>query len=346
MTVSIANIIQNTEESYSDSSAYSPYLGGPAEQKSDNHGLQASFHYVNSSGEETSIMSEETEEYFGVQTNAKKDKDTSSGKVLAAEHSQQGYVEGEENRTIRAYTTKKEESLESISEKFDISKETIAITNNIEDLDASIDEGETLDILPTDGVIARINQENSLEDIAENYEVDTETIRQYNDLSDNDYTSIIVPEATVPNEEKPFYEEPKVQVASTTRSYTPNQVPNTVPDVDPGYFGYPTTGRNFGVLHATNGIDVANTIGTPIRASAEGTVILSQDGWNGGYGSYIKVRHPNGVITLYAHLNRRHVQVGDTVTKGQHIGNMGSTGRSTGPHLHFEVRGAANPLAR
>ena len=343
MTVSIANVIQNTEESYSDSFPYSPYLGGPSEQQSGNHNLQAAFHYVNSSGEETSIMAEETEEYFNSQSN-EEETETFSTHVLAAENKQQGYVEGEENRTIRAYTTEKEESLESISEKFDISKETIAITNNIEDLEASIDEGITLDILPTDGVIARTNQDTSLEDIADNYDVDAEKIRQYNNLSDETYASVIVPEANVPNEEKPFYEEPEVQVASTP---TPRrQVSNTVPDVSSGYFDYPTTGRNFGILHATNGVDIANNVGTPIRSSAEGTVTVSQDGWNGGYGSYIKVKHPNGVVTLYAHLSARHVQVGDTVARGQHIGNMGSTGRSTGPHLHFEVRGARNPLAR
>lgn len=77
------------------------------------------------------------------------------------------------------------------------------------------------------------------------------------------------------------------------------------------------------------------TLNAPIRAADGGTVIFS--GWAGGYGNMIKIQHSGGMVTAYAHLNSRFVQVGDKVSKGQTIGRAGSTGNSTGPHLHFEV---------
>lgn len=84
------------------------------------------------------------------------------------------------------------------------------------------------------------------------------------------------------------------------------------------------------------GIDLAARRGTPIYATGEGVVISS--GWVGGYGKVVKIRHAFGYETVYAHLHRRRVKVGDQVEKGDLIGDMGSTGRSTGNHLHYEIR--------
>lgn len=78
------------------------------------------------------------------------------------------------------------------------------------------------------------------------------------------------------------------------------------------------------------------TLNAAVYAADGGTVISS--GWSGGYGNMIQIRHAGGYVTYYAHLNTRYVQVGDTVSKGQMIGRAGSTGNSTGPHLHFEIR--------
>jgi murein DD-endopeptidase MepM/ murein hydrolase activator NlpD len=96
------------------------------------------------------------------------------------------------------------------------------------------------------------------------------------------------------------------------------------------------------------GIDIAGPVGTPIVAAAAGEVISS--GWNsGGYGNLVKLRHPDGSTTLYAHNSRLLVRRGQTVQQGEPIAQMGSSGFSTGPHLHFEVhpsgRGAVNPMA-
>ncbi|NER30402.1 MAG: peptidoglycan DD-metalloendopeptidase family protein [Symploca sp. SIO1C4] len=105
-------------------------------------------------------------------------------------------------------------------------------------------------------------------------------------------------------------------------------------------------GRRWGRMH--RGIDIAAPIGTPIMAAAPGVVVSA--GWNsGGYGKMVKIKHADGSLTLYAHNNRILVRRGQQVTQGQPISEMGSTGRSTGPHLHFEIhpkgRGAANPMA-
>jgi murein DD-endopeptidase MepM/ murein hydrolase activator NlpD len=113
-----------------------------------------------------------------------------------------------------------------------------------------------------------------------------------------------------------------------------------------GWLSYPAPGavKTQGI-HGYNAVDLAASVGTPIRAAAAGEVIVSKNsGWNGGYGQYIVIRHSNGAQTLYGHLSANSVGVGAYVSQGEVIGLMGNTGKSTGPHLHFEVRGATNPF--
>ncbi|MBM0741971.1 peptidoglycan DD-metalloendopeptidase family protein [Phormidium sp. CLA17] len=105
-------------------------------------------------------------------------------------------------------------------------------------------------------------------------------------------------------------------------------------------------GWRWGRMH--KGVDIAGPTGTPVVAAAEGTVVTA--GWNsGGYGYLVEIQHPDGSLTLYAHNSRVLVQVGQQVAQGQQVSEMGSTGYSTGPHLHFEIhssgKGAVNPMA-
>jgi murein DD-endopeptidase MepM/ murein hydrolase activator NlpD len=105
-------------------------------------------------------------------------------------------------------------------------------------------------------------------------------------------------------------------------------------------------GWRWGRMH--RGIDIAAPVGTPIVAAAAGVVEFS--GWNsGGYGYMIDIRHADGTRTRYAHNSRLLVRVGDRVDQGQHIAAMGSTGFSTGPHVHFEIhvpnQGTVNPMS-
>ena len=99
-----------------------------------------------------------------------------------------------------------------------------------------------------------------------------------------------------------------------------------------GYRADPFTGA--AAMHA--GLDFKGPIGTPILAAAKGKVVLA--GFNGGYGNSVEIRHANGLVTRYAHLSGVDVRRGQMVERGLQIGRMGSTGRSTGSHLHFEVR--------
>jgi murein DD-endopeptidase MepM/ murein hydrolase activator NlpD len=114
----------------------------------------------------------------------------------------------------------------------------------------------------------------------------------------------------------------------------------------PGYYIRPLAGGvKTQCLHGYNAVDLGTPTGTSVMAAASGTVIVARpSGYNGGYGEYIVIQHPNGTQTVYGHLSKLYVTDGAHVSQGQTIALSGNTGNSTGPHLHFEVRGAANPF--
>ncbi len=99
-------------------------------------------------------------------------------------------------------------------------------------------------------------------------------------------------------------------------------------------------GSRWGRMH--NGTDFAAPIGTPVYAPADGVVVSAS--WSSGYGRLIKIRHEFGIETRYAHLSRMNVQKGQRVSRGDRIGDIGNSGRSTGPHLHYEVRVGGKPI--
>ncbi len=99
-------------------------------------------------------------------------------------------------------------------------------------------------------------------------------------------------------------------------------------------------GPRWGRMH--EGVDMAAPVGTPIYAPADGVVIFA--GWQSGYGRLIKIQHEFGIETRYGHLNAIRVEVGQRVSRGERIGDMGNSGRSTGPHLHYEIRVGGEPL--
>jgi LysM repeat protein len=115
----------------------------------------------------------------------------------------------------------------------------------------------------------------------------------------------------------------------------------------PGYFSNPVPGARITQgLHGWNAVDIGAARGTPIYAAADGMIIVARNNnaWNGGYGNYVVITHNNGTQTLYAHMTNAIVSFEQSVSSGEVIGYVGSTGQSTGAHLHFEVRGAANPF--
>jgi murein DD-endopeptidase MepM/ murein hydrolase activator NlpD len=99
-------------------------------------------------------------------------------------------------------------------------------------------------------------------------------------------------------------------------------------------------GSRWGRMH--EGVDMAGPVGTPIYSTADGVVVFA--GWQSGYGRLVKIQHEFGIETRYAHLNAIRVQVGQRVSRGDRIGDMGNSGRSTGPHLHYEIRVGGQPI--
>jgi len=237
---------------------------------------------------------------------------------------------------ISTYTVRRGDSLALIAKTFDISEQTIRWANNIPK-GGKIKEGDVLVILPVSGVKHTVKKGETVAVIAKKYGSDPDDIVNFNDLDPKEALEtgaiVLVPDGEV------------AEVSAPTTPSRPAIVRGSGPELV-GYYLRPLVGgtRSRGI-HGYNGVDIAANRGTPVRASAAGTVIVARSaGWNGGYGNYIVVAHANGTQTLYAHLSSVAVSVGQSVGQGQNIGGVGSTGKSTGNHLHFEVRGAKNPF--
>lgn len=238
---------------------------------------------------------------------------------------------------ISKYTVRKGDSLASIAKMFGVSANTIVWANDVNA--KTLKEGQTLVILPVSGVMHTVVKGDTLKSIAKKYKADLNEMVQFNGIDQNDQLSvgdsIIIPdgEGTA-----------KVNVSTRSISFHNNPFRGGDGPEYPGYYIRPIVGgvKTQG-LHGYNAVDLATPVGTPVMASASGEVIISRSsGWNGGYGRYIVISHYNGTQTLYGHLSDNFVSEGERVVQGQVIGLTGNTGNSTGPHIHFEVRGAKN----
>lgn len=235
---------------------------------------------------------------------------------------------------ITIYVVQKRDSLAQIAKMFGVSVNTIIWANDL-NRGSLIREGQTLVILPVSGIQHVIKEGDTIEGIAKKWKGDIDEIIQFNDLKPDQKliigTTIIIPdgEAALP---APVYSSGSVYRGGNGPSYS-------------GYYIRPVAGgRKTQGLHGYNGVDLAVPCGSPIMASASGDVSMSKiGGWNRGYGNFITISHPNGTQTLYAHNSSNIVGTGWHVVQGQVIGYVGSTGKSTGCHVHFEVRGAKNP---
>lgn len=239
------------------------------------------------------------------------------------------------NGEISLYVVREGDTLSQIAVMFDVSAKTILWANDITS-PSKIRPGDTLVILPITGVRHIVKKGDTLKSIAKKYEGDVEDIIAYNQLSSAEDIAIgdtvVIPDGTIvaPAPKKSSSRGGALATGNGSAGFS-NPLPGSVK----------TQG-----IHGYNGVDLSGvSVGTPVLAAASGEVIVAKSGgWNGGYGSYVVVKHPNGTQTLYAHLSGVSVGVGQSVVKGQKIGGMGNSGRSTGPHLHFEVRGARNPF--
>jgi LysM repeat protein len=244
------------------------------------------------------------------------------------------------NAQISVYIVHNGDTLSSIAKMFDVSVNTIVWANNIQR--GVISPGQQLVILPITGVRYQVQKGDTIASVAKKYSADADEVAQYNDLTVGASltvgSTIIVPDGEIA---------PAPIVKKTSTSVGSNPLRGAGGPNLAGYYGWPVDG---GVitqgLHGFNGVDIGAPAGTNIFAAAAGTVIIANGsgGWNGGYGNYVVIQHANGTQTLYAHMSKVLATAGDQVVQGATIGLVGRTGKATGNHLHFEVRGAKNPF--
>lgn len=244
-------------------------------------------------------------------------------------------LRGNQNQSenITVHEVRPNETVSQIAEEYGISIETILWSNHIDSAD-NIGIGDILTILPINGVLHEVQLNEAMEDIVKLYSTSEERILTANDIANKNN----------------IFPGQKIIIPGTSRGEKPaiNKTEQNSADLETvdGYFIRPTRGILSQGIHGNNAIDIANSCWTPIYAASSGTVSLSVNNgkWNGGYGNFITIKHTNSTTTLYAHLIKTEAKYGEYVEQGEVIGYMGSTGFSTGCHVHFEIHGAVNNI--
>jgi murein DD-endopeptidase MepM/ murein hydrolase activator NlpD len=241
------------------------------------------------------------------------------------------------------HTVEEGDTPNKVAEKYGLEPATLLWGNpELSDKAQLLQVGITLTILPGDGVLHTVGVTDTVESIASFYGVEPEAITDYadNNLAGWPHRPVPGTQIFVPGGEKPLL----------VWSYTPNSPRGRVSSAGAFYEGqiiyagvgrfvWPTGSWRITQYYwwAHRAIDIGAVIETPVYASDGGTVIYS--GWSPiGYGNLIVLDHGNGFQTYYAHLNSIWVANGQFVPQGTPIGGVGSTGNSSGPHLHFEIR--------
>ncbi|MFZ2149995.1 MAG: M23 family metallopeptidase [Minisyncoccia bacterium] len=240
---------------------------------------------------------------------------------------------------ISFYEVRKGDTLAQVAELFDVSEDTILSANDMKKGD-KLKVGEVLLILPFSGVEYTVVKGDTPQGIANKHKVSLNDILIHNDIDLDSPLSIgdklMIPGASLPSETKP-----KNGAGNVAKGKGSSSMPSIV-----GFFKNPISGgrKSRGVTSTHKGVDIAAPIGTPIYASAGGKVLTAKMGWNGAFGNMVILQHENGTKTLYAHMSKLGTTTGSQINQGDVIGYVGNSGRSTGPHLHFEVLGAKNPF--
>lgn len=222
------------------------------------------------------------------------------------------------------------ENLSSIAQKFGLSISTVLSLNSLDNAH-SVRVGQRILLATRSGIIYNSTQDESLSAIAERYGISFNDTMLVNSLDSTDISegkTLFLPGAN-------FTVKAMAEILGYTFVAPVKRFRFT------SRFGYRRHPLGLGRrLHT--GIDLAAPTGTPVYAAKEGRVIFA--GSHGGYGLMVRIRHQNGFATYYAHLSKIHVKTGDWVVENQRIGDVGNTGRSTGSHLHFEIRKYGKPV--
>lgn len=232
--------------------------------------------------------------------------------------------------SVKEYKVEEGDTVASISKKFGVDTETIKWQNNL--VNNKIKVGQVLEILPVTGIAHKVTKGDTVYSIAKKYDSSAQSVVDFpfNTFSNDETFELAIGQVViVPDGVKPV----ETITAPRTRQITPDA--GSV--VASGSFAWPTNGtitQNYAWYHP--GTDIANKSGPNVLAADSGVVTYAGC-INWGYGCHVQIDHGNGYKTLYAHFQQIYVKVGQTVARGSAIGQMGSTGRSTGTHLHFEV---------
>jgi murein DD-endopeptidase MepM/ murein hydrolase activator NlpD len=263
--------------------------------------------------------------------------ESTPGDVLGVSLDSTGIVTLESNKPwnqVSEYTVKDGDTLSSIAAKFDVSIDSVKWANPSINWQ-KVKPGVVVSIPPVTGIVYKVKPGDTIYSIAKKLQTDPQGIVDFpmNTFSDDETFAIvagqtlIVPDGVMPNEAAP--------TAPTLANVI---TPDAGAVSATGKFVWPAFGRltqPFRYYHP--GLDIANHDGGAILAADAGRVVVS--GWtNTGYGNHVIIDHGNGYQTLYGHLSSISVAVGTRVNRGTVLGQMGSTGRSTGTHLHFEIR--------
>ncbi len=250
------------------------------------------------------------------------------------------------------YVVRRGDSIAQIAEMYGVSVNTVLYANDLKK-SSKLKEGDVLIILPISGLEHVVAKGQTLKSIAKLYKTDITDIAFYNGIAQDSKLAVgdklMIPGGEMMDEggDKPA---PNLNTAPVRDQnyYALHPLQNLF-----GYFVNPVpAGHKTQGLHGpgNRGIDIGAPTGTNIYASGPGIVISTKTGCKlgakncgGGYGNMVIVQHSNGTKTLYAHMSKVVARTRDQVNRGEIIGYVGSTGRSTGPHIHFEVFSARNP---
>lgn len=245
------------------------------------------------------------------------------------------------------YTVQGGDTISTIAEQFGVSSRTILWANGLSETDF-IKPGQSLKIPPVSGYLYAVKSGDTVASIANKYKGNEQQILEANGLPLADALQV-GQEIIIPGGEPPAPPAPVAQPRTLIGQVFSGNPPASAP-ASSKRFIWPTSDRRInqyyrGRFHT--GLDIEGTYSSPIYAASSGTVeFASAD--RSGYGLHVIINHGNGFRTLYAHASKVFVRAGAKVNQGQTIAMVGSTGRSTGTHLHFEIRtggGFANPLA-
>lgn len=271
---------------------------------------------------------------------------TLGGTALIATNAPETSVTPEEKRTrVFAHTVTEGDTPSTVASRFGVSTNTILWANGIQDGDI-IRTGDILVVPPVTGVLHTVQKGDDVASIAKKYDAKPEDILAHNNLREGDAilagAKLVVPDGYIAPQRRVIAAEPEPEPEPSRAAAAPAR-PAAKAATGAGLV-WPTSGRKisqyFGWRHT--GIDIPNKALPPVLAADGGTVAFS--GWLGGYGRLIILDHGGGTRTYYAHLSKSYVTAGEKVSRGEVVGKVGSSGRSSGPHLHFEIRKNGRPV--